>query len=199
METPTLPEGRMIATNLIPFPDQSFTPVFLPPPPPKRVRTWTRKLAGAEFKVMQLGRSEPQPEIMDNPERVWDFLGRKLPECLRYNPDIENFIALFLNTRRRLIGFDILSHGTLDTILVHPREVFKSAILFNAAAVVIAHNHPSGDPTPSECDIKVTRDLMRAGQLMKIDLVDHVILGRQTMDRIKGYSSLRELGYFYLS
>ncbi|HMJ90339.1 MAG TPA: JAB domain-containing protein, partial [Candidatus Acidoferrum sp.] len=90
-----------------------------------------------------------------------------------------------------------ISDGTLDTILVHPREVFRSAITANAAAIILVHNHPSGDPTPSEADIKVTRDLIRAGQLLKIDLLDHVILGRATEQRPKDWSSLRELGYFY--
>ena len=76
-------------------------------------------------------------------------------------------------------------------------EVFKAAIAASAAAVVLAHNHPSGDPTPSEADIKVTRDLIRAGQLLKIEVLDHVIIGRATPDRPKDYASLRELGYFY--
>ena len=62
---------------------------------------------------------------------------------------------------------------------------------------MLAHNHPSGDPTPSEADIKVTRDLIRAGQLLKIEVLDHVILGRKTKERERDYVSLRELGYFY--
>ena len=62
---------------------------------------------------------------------------------------------------------------------------------------MLAHNHPSGDPTPSEADIKVTRDLIRAGQLLKIEVIDHVIIGRATAQRAKDYASLRELGYFY--
>jgi DNA repair protein RadC len=77
------------------------------------------------------------------------------------------------------------------------REVFKAAIAANAAAIVLVHNHPSGDPTPSEADIKVTRDLIRAGQLLKIAVLDHVIIGRATPERPKDYVSLRELGYFY--
>ena len=84
----------------------------------------------------------------------------------------------------------LVAHGTLDTILVHPREVFRAAITAGAAAVVLAHNHPSGEATPSEADIKVTRDLIRAGQLLKIDVVDHVIIGNGQR------ASLRELGYF---
>ena len=95
-----------------------------------------------------------------------------------------------------MIGMRVLSQGTLDTLLVHPREVFRPAISAGAAAIVIVHNHPSGDPTPSEQDIKVTRDLIRAGQLLKIEVVDHVILGRRTDERPRDFISLRESGYF---
>jgi len=110
---------------------------------------------------------------------------------------VETFQIILLNTRRRLIRVEEIADGTLDTILVHPREVFKVAIAANAAAVVLVHNHPSGDPTPSEADIKVTRDLIRAGQLLKIEVLDHVITGRATAERPKDYASLRELGYFF--
>jgi len=110
---------------------------------------------------------------------------------------VETFNVLLLNTRRRLIRVAEVSNGTLDTILVHPREVFEKAISAGAAAIVLVHNHPSGDPSPSEADIKVTRDLIRAGQLLKIEVLDHVIIGRATQERPKDFVSLRELGYFY--
>ena len=77
------------------------------------------------------------------------------------------------------------------------RPAGRAAITANAAAIVLVHNHPSGDPTPSEADIKVTRDLIRAGQLLKIEVVDHIIIGRASAERAKDYSSLRELGHFY--
>jgi DNA repair protein RadC len=105
--------------------------------------------------------------------------------------------VVLLNTRRKLLTVEKISQGTLDTILVHPREVFRLAIAANAAALVLVHNHPSGDPTPSDADVKVTRDLIRAGQLLKIEVLDHVVLGRATEERSKDYASLRELGYFY--
>ena len=91
---------------------------------------------------------------------------------------------------------EVLSQGTLDTLLVAPREVFQPAIVRRAAAIALVHNHPSGDPSPSEADIKVTRDLIRAGQLLKIEVVDHVILGRRTNERPCDFVSLRQLGYF---
>lgn len=143
----------------------------------------------AQRMAVQLRRESP---VLDNPQAVVALLRE---ECrLR---DVETLQVLLLNTRRRLIRIENISDGTLDTLLVHPREVFKPAIAANAAAVVLVHNHPSGDPTPSEADIKVTRDLIRAGNLLKIDLVDHVIIGRATPERPKDYASLRELGYFY--
>ena len=137
----------------------------------------------------ELQRESP---VLDNPEAVVALLkGQNLIKT------VETLQVLLLNTRRRLIRVEEITDGTIDTLLVHPREVFKAAIAANAAAVVLAHNHPSGDPTPSEADIKVTRDLIRAGQLLKIDVLDHVIIGRATAERAKDYSSLRELGYFY--
>jgi DNA repair protein RadC len=136
----------------------------------------------------ELQRESP---VLDNPGNVVRLLREK-----NLVKNVETLQVLLLNTRRRLIRTTEITEGTLDTILVHPREVFKAAIAANAAAVVLAHNHPSGDPTPSEADIKVTRDLIRAGQLLKIDVLDHVILGRATPERPKDFASLRELGYF---
>ncbi len=130
--------------------------------------------------------------VLETPEAIANLL--REDNRLR---QVETFQIILLNTRRRLIRVEAIADGTLDTILVHPREVFKIAIAANAAAVVLAHNHPSGDPTPSEADIKVTRDLIRAGQLLKIEVLDHVIIGRATAERPKDYASLRELGYFY--
>jgi DNA repair protein RadC len=131
--------------------------------------------------------------VLDNPEAIVQLLREQ-----NLVKNVETFQVLLLNTRRRLIRVvNEISDGTLDTILVHPREVFRSAIAANAAAIVLVHNHPSGDPTPSEADIKVTRDLIRAGQLLKIEVLDHVIIGRATPERPKDYASLRELGYFY--
>lgn len=137
----------------------------------------------------ELNREAP---LVETPEHVAELLRE---ENRQYQ--VEQFQLLLLNTRRRLIRIERLAQGTMDTILVRPAEVFRSAILANAAALVLVHNHPSGDPTPSEADVKVTRDLIRAGQLLKIDVLDHVILGSRTQERPKGYASLKELGYFY--
>jgi DNA repair protein RadC len=149
----------------------------------KAAFTLARKMA-AEIRA--------ESPVLDTPERIADLLRED-----SRSQEVEYFRVVLLNTRRRMIGLENISHGTLDTILVHPREVFKRAIAANASAIVLVHNHPSGDPTPSEADIKVTRDLIRAGQLLKIDVLDHVIIGKTTAERSKDYVSLRELGYFY--
>jgi DNA repair protein RadC len=129
--------------------------------------------------------------LLDNPGAIADFLRE---ENRTY--EVEHFQIVLLNTRRKLIRVELVSQGLLDTLLVHPREVFKPAIAANASALVLVHNHPSGDPTPSQADITVTRDLIRAGALLKIEVVDHVILGRRGEGGGKDYVSLRELGYF---
>ena len=129
--------------------------------------------------------------VLDNPEVIADLLREE--NRLR---EVETLQVVLLNTRRRLIRIEPISNGTLDTILVHAREVFRRAIASNASAIVLVHNHPSGDPMPSEADIKITRDLIRAGQLLKIEVLDHIILGHASPERSKDYSSLRELGYF---
>jgi DNA repair protein RadC len=130
--------------------------------------------------------------MVDTPAKIADLLR----EENRFY-EVEHLQAVLLNTRRRLIKVVLVGQGTLDSVLVHPREVFKPAIQANAAAIVLVHNHPSGDPSPSEMDIKVTRDLIRAGQLLKIDVVDHIIIGRRTEGTAKDFQSLRELGYCF--
>jgi DNA repair protein RadC len=135
---------------------------------------------------------QTEAPLLDTPERVADLL-REENRCF----EVERFQVVLVNTRRRLLRVERLATGTLDTLLVHPREVFRAAIAANAAAVILVHNHPSGDPTPSEADLRVTRDLIRAGQVLKIEVLDHIILGRRVTDRPHDYVSLRELGYFY--
>lgn len=142
-------------------------------------------------------REEPWP-LADNPDRINDAIRAHI-EAKQYGYETERFFIVLLTTRRRILEIHDGPTGTLDTILVHPREVFRPAIVCNAHAIVLSHVHPSGDPTPSEGDIRVTRELMRAGQLLKIEVLDHVIVGNPTfvMPGARAWSSLRELGYFY--
>lgn len=93
-----------------------------------------------------------------------------------FNPECECLMVFILNTRRRIRGYYLVAIGTMDTILCHPREVFRLAVMASASAIIIAHNHPSGDPCPSEADIRITRDLVRAGQVLKIEVLDHIVV-----------------------
>ena len=129
--------------------------------------------------------------VCETPRQVVDYWRLHIATAPHFTPECECMAVLLLNTRKRVKGHQLLSIGTMDTILVHPREVFRCAIIAAAACIVVIHNHPSGESTPSEADIKVTRDLIRAGQLLKIELIDHVVIGN------RNHSSLRELGYFY--
>ncbi len=92
----------------------------------------------------------------------------------------EHFVLLSFDTRNRVIGFDTISVGTLNASLVHPRELFGIAIRRHAASVIIVHNHPSGDPDPSDEDIKVTAKLVEAGKLMGIQVLDHIVVAQDS-------------------
>lgn len=147
-----------------------------------------------EYKLVSL-RECPLPETLrmcDQPQFAAQYWREHVTAHPVHNPEVECFVVLLLNTRRRVKGHVLVSTGTLDTILVHPREVFRPAIIGAASAIVLMHNHPSGESTPSEADIKVTRDLIRAGLLLKIEVLDHVIVGAG-----ETFTSLRTLGYFY--
>ena len=89
----------------------------------------------------------------------------------------EVFAILCLSTKHRVIAYHEVSRGTLDATLVHPREVFKAALLSNAASIILTHNHPSGDPTPSPDDHHLTRRLVDAGRLIGVEVLDHIIVG----------------------
>jgi DNA repair protein RadC len=104
------------------------------------------------------------------------------------NRTVEQFGVVLLDTKRRVLRITVVSVGTLDSSIVHPREIFREATAAGAAALVLFHNHPSGDPEPSTEDVQLTRRLMAAGVLMGIDVIDHVILADVR------YCSLREKG-----
>jgi DNA repair protein RadC len=100
----------------------------------------------------------------------------------------EVFGILVLNTKNKIVAVHEISRGTLSASIIHPREVFKPAVLHNAAAIICFHNHPSGDPEPSREDVELTKRLFEAGKIMGIEVLDHIIVGD---DR---YTSLKERG-----
>jgi len=118
------------------------------------------------------------------PRDVADLMAPELAHLTQ-----EHFVCLFLNTKNHVIGKQTIFVGSLDSSIVHPREVFKEAIRRSSASVICLHNHPSGDPTPSREDIAVTHTLREAGELVGISLLDHVIIGDGK------YISMKEQGY----
>ena len=105
--------------------------------------------------------------------------------------DREAFVAIALTTRNTPLGINTVALGSLESCIVHPREVFKFAILANASALLFAHNHPSGDTAPSEDDIKLTKRLHECGELLGIEVIDHLIIAPEG-----GYTSLKERQIF---
>lgn len=113
---------------------------------------------------------EPKPSI-HNSDDVVTILQDELLKS-----DREKLVCLMLNAKNGVIGMDIVSIGTLTASIAHPREIFKSAILKNAASIILSHNHPSGDPAPSREDIQLTERIAKAGEILGIKLLDHIII-----------------------
>lgn len=124
------------------------------------------------------------PSVIRSPQDAYELLCGELAYLQK-----EHFVCLFLNTKNHVIGKETISIGSLNSAIVHPREVFRAAIKRSSAALICAHNHPSGDPTPSAEDIQLTKRLVDAGQIIGIDVIDHLIVGDQE------YLSLKERGF----
>jgi DNA repair protein RadC len=123
------------------------------------------------------------PFDIKNPEAVVKAVRASIQDKAK-----EHFKLILLNSRNKILRISPVSIGTLTTSLVHPREVFRNAITHSAASVVLAHNHPSGDPEPSEDDLKITRKLVESGKIIGIEVIDHLIIGKS------GHYSFREKG-----
>ena len=121
------------------------------------------------------------PSPLRSPADVVHFVRRTIGEDSR-----EHFLAIYLDGRHRPIGFQTVSVGTATASLVHPREIFQPAISIGAVAIIVAHNHPSSDPRPSEEDRKITERLVKAGELLGIQLLDHLVVAEV------GFTSLKE-------
>ena len=133
--------------------------------------------AATVLAALEIGRriasAKPIEKIhLSCPQDVADFL---MPR-LRYAAK-EQFVVILLNSKNKVIGTEVVSEGSLSSSIVHPREVYAPAMLHHAAAIMVAHNHPSGDPKPSFEDEEVTRMLSRSGKVLGIPMIDHVIIG----------------------
>ena len=139
--------------------------------------------------AIELGKRLAQKEIdnkytIRSPEDAANFLMPFMTSLQQ-----ENFVALYLNVKNQIIHQQTVFIGSLNASIVHPREIFRVAVRRAAAAIIVAHNHPSGNPVPSPEDIDVTKRLLEAGQILGIDLLDHIIIGDHQ------FVSLKEKGY----
>ena len=125
-----------------------------------------------------------QTRTVSSPNDAYEMIREQLKDL-----DREQFIIACLNTKNEPTNISVVAVGTLNKAIVHPREVFKTAILSNAASIMAFHNHPSGETTPSQQDIQLTNRLYEAGELLGIKLLDHLIIGDGT------FTSLKEKGY----
>ena len=141
-------------------------------------------LAAVELGRRTLTRAGRQRVQVTGPRSVAELL---LP--LYGNRPVEQFGVVLLDTKHRVMRTTVVTVGTLDASIVHPREIFREAAAAGAAAIVVFHNHPSGDPEPSDEDLALTRRLMAAGVLMGIEVIDHIVLANV------GYCSMKEEGY----
>ena len=143
--------------------------------------------ASIAYSLVTLGDVSP----VNTPSTIVEYLR----DAYEKTPLQESFWVICLDRKNKPISRTMISLGSLTSTVVHPREVFKVAILASAAAIVVSHNHPSGDPAPSSADVQVTRQLREAAKFMGIDLLDHVIVGHPTDDPLhRGYYSFREAG-----
>ena len=169
------------------------TQILFPPLRRTQRRLQPATDAGMAYRLELRRFPEPQaqlPKLMCDPAVVAQFL---YTLGLAEAPE-ERFYLLCLDTRNTLIAYTEVSRGTVDRSTVHPREVFRFAILAGASRVFIAHNHPSGDVSPSPQDLKVTEGLQNAGNVVGIELLDHLIVGHSLASGLRHYASLRERG-----
>ena len=166
--------------------------------PRKLPGNWSERYIAKEFKVVALRECPLSRELhlCDEPAKAAEYWRLNIATNPYFNSECECLVVLILNTRRHVKGHQLVTIGTMDTLLAHPREMFRAAIVASASAIVLMHNHPSGDPTPSVGDINITRNMIRAGEILRIEVLDHVIVGQPMPRNPTGYSSLRELGYF---
>jgi DNA repair protein RadC len=144
-----------------------------------------RKLLAAAELGRRLWPDGDTTPLVRGPESVYE-LARDIRMMNR-----EHFVGFYLNSRNQVLRREIISIGSLNASIVHPREVFLPAVALSAASVVLCHNHPSGDPTPSEEDLAITRRLLEASRILGIDLLDHVVVARESYASFKERRLLR--------
>jgi DNA repair protein RadC len=143
--------------------------------------------ASVTYKLVKFGEAKPLSTA--------DVVAAYMADAFDDFPTQEGFFVICLDRKNRPIGRTRITLGTLTSTLVHPREIFRIAILASAASIIVVHNHPSGDPAPSSADIQITRQLREASKIIDIELLDHVILGTKEDDPARlGFYSFRSAG-----
>ncbi len=144
----------------------------------------------AAFAIHQrVSSSALQSHPLNAPQLIYDLMF----ERVRFLA-VEVLYGLALDSKLKLIRPYVISRGLLNQTLVHPREAFREAIGSSAAYLILVHNHPSGDPRPSDDDIRATKDMCKAGEIVGIELLDHIVMGRPSATNPQGYVSLKEMG-----
>jgi DNA repair protein RadC len=141
------------------------------------------QLAAAFELGKRLAQESPSRGKLDSPELIYDLLG---PEMRMLSK--ESLRAVLLDTRFRLLRVEEIALGSISECVAHPREIFRPALIHSAYAVILAHNHPSGDPSPSAADIQMSRRMAEAAKILQIRLLDHVIIGAPAPGRAPFYS-----------
>jgi DNA repair protein RadC len=146
------------------------------------------QLAAAFGLASRLARETLIRQRLDTPELIYSLLGAEMRALTR-----ESLRVVLLDTKFLLLRIEEISHGSLNESIAHPREIFRPALIYAAYAVILVHNHPSGDPAPSQADHRLTRQLAQAAELLQIRLLDHVIIGSGDNER-QPYFSFKEAG-----
>lgn len=142
--------------------------------PTPRIR---KPRAAAELKVIRLRDTAPAGTCIDTPDAAARYWREHITKAEWYDPDKEALVILILDTWKKIKGHNLVTLGLLDQGLGHTREIFRPIILAAGHSFVMMHNHPSGNTSPSDADVRFTRELIKAGRIMRIEMVDHVIVG----------------------
>ena len=154
------------------------------------LKKWTTR----EVKAVTIRETECIYGAMDCPSAICAFWRDEVVRSAWFDPGREALVVGCLDAKLKMRVFSLVTLGIANQTLIHAREVFRPAIITASSSVVLMHNHPSGNPTPSDADIRATRDIKQAGDIMGIPLLDHVIIGKPSEEHPHGYVSIKELG-----
>ena len=134
---------------------------------------------------------------LEHPDKVFRYWNEEIATNPSFDQEKEHLYVLMLDSKLYIKAHNLVTMGLINQTLMHAREIFKPAIVMSACHIILAHNHPSGDPSPSSDDIQSTRQIIKAGQVLGIPLLDHVVIGKQTEKHPSGYVSLKQLGILH--